>query len=139
MNVKLVSRRGGLGARRTCVSGSEMTGGAVYWGDQEVQVSCRRGRGVWRPAGTYLSMCVSVQEACGEREDPGQLLDGLHVYGQTLQGSTVSVGLSISSGREAQALRTHMSQCQQLGSEVATGYLECLSQLLERSTLYVHF
>lgn len=74
-----------------------MARGAGYWGDQEVQVNCWRGRGVWRSVETHLSMCVSAQEARGKSEDAGQLLDGLHVYGQSLQGSTVCVGLSISS------------------------------------------
>lgn len=105
-NVKLVSRIGGLGASCTCVSGSEMTGGAGYWENQEVQVNCWRVCGVWRSAETHLSMCVSVQEACGESEDPGQLLDGLHVYGQSPQGPTVRVGLSISNWGETEVSRT---------------------------------
>ena len=69
VNVELVSRIGALGTR--CVSGRETTGGFGYWGDQEVQINCWRGRGVWGPAETHLGMCVSVQKACVGSEGAG--------------------------------------------------------------------
>lgn len=62
---------GWLGAGCLCVSGRETTRGVGYWGDQEVQVNCWRGGGVWGSAETPLGMCASVQEARGENKGRG--------------------------------------------------------------------